>query len=41
MTGEKVMDMGCCAICLEKYLGDCEVLSMPCCHVFHGSCIRE
>ncbi|XP_073035306.1 E3 ubiquitin-protein ligase RING1-like [Primulina eburnea] len=30
-----------CSICLEDFYTGCEVLSMPCSHIFHEDCIKK
>ncbi|XP_073148400.1 uncharacterized protein [Henckelia pumila] len=30
-----------CSICLEDFYAGCQVLSMPCSHIFHQDCIKK
>ncbi|KAK6116465.1 hypothetical protein DH2020_049758 [Rehmannia glutinosa] len=32
---------GACVVCMEEFSGECEVVSMPCSHVFHEDCIKK
>lgn len=32
-------DHGCCSICLEHMLCECEVRTLPCNHIFHAGCV--
>ncbi|PIN00807.1 Ubiquitin--protein ligase [Handroanthus impetiginosus] len=34
-------DFGTCSVCLEEFSKGCEVVCMPCSHVFHGDCIQQ
>ncbi|KAK6133684.1 hypothetical protein DH2020_032594 [Rehmannia glutinosa] len=32
---------GACVVCMEEFSEECEVVSMPCLHVFHADCIKK
>ncbi|KAG8383108.1 hypothetical protein BUALT_Bualt05G0150500 [Buddleja alternifolia] len=39
-----IVDSGTCSICLEEFFpanGGCEVVCMPCKHIFHEDCIKK
>ncbi|KAK6133688.1 hypothetical protein DH2020_032598 [Rehmannia glutinosa] len=36
-----VVSTGACVVCMEEFSGECEVVSMPCEHVFHEDCIKK
>lgn len=34
-------DSGTCSVCLEEFFKGCEVVCMPCAHIFHEDCIKK